>query len=311
MLNTLVDGHEAADIELQIEKILRGLGNPEPPLSLDGVRELLRLDRQYYSSEDQTAVREVVSRLIVAGKQVIARPTLLFEVIRKAKVSALWIPDKKRILIDRSTPALKHRWSEAHEIGHSIIPWHKHLLLGDNEYSLNPICHQQLEAEANYAAGELLFMKDRFSLEARDLPVSLETVRHLKQKFSNTFTSTLWKYIEDVNQDRPIVGVVSEHPHHPSESFDPAKPCRHCIHSSEFRRHFSSVTELELFRAISGYCNLRRGGPLGAGDVMLKDNRGDRHLFHFESFSVKYYVLSMGVYVRHLRPQVCLYEQTA
>ncbi len=41
MKNTIVDGHEAEDIETQVSTILRGLGNPEPPVSLSDVRELL------------------------------------------------------------------------------------------------------------------------------------------------------------------------------------------------------------------------------------------------------------------------------
>ena len=138
MKNILVDEYEVQDIEEQVSKILRGLGNPEPPLSLDDVRELLRLDRRFYSGSDQSAVREVVSRMMVAGKQIVKRPTILFDAIQKAKLSALWLPDKKRILIDESLPKLKHRWHEAHEIGHSVIPWHENLLLGDNEFSLNP-----------------------------------------------------------------------------------------------------------------------------------------------------------------------------
>lgn len=111
MKNIIVTGYEAQDIQEQVAKILRGLGNPEPPLKLEEVRELLRLDRRFYSSDNQSAVREVVSRLMVAGKQVVKRPTILFESIRKAKLSALWLPDKKRILLDESIPKLKHRWN--------------------------------------------------------------------------------------------------------------------------------------------------------------------------------------------------------
>ncbi len=40
MKNIFVHGHEAEDIEEQVSKILRGLGNPEPPLSMEDVREL-------------------------------------------------------------------------------------------------------------------------------------------------------------------------------------------------------------------------------------------------------------------------------
>jgi hypothetical protein len=38
MKNIVMDGHEANDIRQQVEKILRGLGNPPPPLNLDDVR---------------------------------------------------------------------------------------------------------------------------------------------------------------------------------------------------------------------------------------------------------------------------------
>ena len=31
----------------------------------------------------------------------------------------------------KDEPKLKHRWNEAHEVGHSIIPWHKAYLHGD------------------------------------------------------------------------------------------------------------------------------------------------------------------------------------
>ena len=48
------------------------------------------------------------------------------------------------------------------EIGHDIIPWHADMMLGDTEQTLTPSCHEIIEAEANYAAGQLLFMASRF-----------------------------------------------------------------------------------------------------------------------------------------------------
>lgn len=69
MYNHLLRPLTAADIDAQVEKILRGLGHPEPPLDLHLVRELLRLDRQFYSSSDTGWLREKVSRLRVAGLQ--------------------------------------------------------------------------------------------------------------------------------------------------------------------------------------------------------------------------------------------------
>ncbi|MBN1909932.1 MAG: ImmA/IrrE family metallo-endopeptidase [Pirellulales bacterium] len=300
MKNIIIGEYESQDIQGQVDKIIRGLGNPDPPLILDDARELLLLDRKFYSSADTSAVSEVVSRLTVAGKQIIKRPMILFDAIRKAKLSALWLPDKKRILLDESQPKLKHRWNEAHEIGHSIIPWHDALHLGDNEYSLNPACHARMEAEANYAAGQLLFLQDRFRTEALDSTVGLNTVKELKVRYGNTLSSTLWRYIEEVGGDTPMVGVISAHPHRPNNDFDPDRPCRHVIQSRGFKRAFSKVSEKILFREIRSYCGMQSGGPLGESDVILKDDNGDKHAYHFESFFNRYDVLTLGRYLHPL-----------
>jgi len=296
MKNVIVNGHEAQDIEDQVSKILRGLGEPEPPLSLDDVRELLTLDKQFYSSADQSFAREMVNRIKVSGKQILKRPTILIDAIRKAKLSALWLPDKKRILLDADLPQLKHRWNEAHEIGHSIIPWHQQFLHGDNKASLHPECHQQIEAEANYAAGRLLFLQDRFNNEARDLPVCLGTAIDLKKGFGNTYSSTLWRYVETIGEFTPIIGVLSQNPKRTSSDFDPNSPCRHFIRSPEFLRTFSGVTEKVVFDGIDSYCEGRRGGPLGEGEVLLTDDNGQRHIFLFESWSNSYDVLTLARY---------------
>ncbi|MFX7784951.1 hypothetical protein ABTJ92_22275, partial [Acinetobacter baumannii] len=71
-------GHRTiADIDGQVDKVLRGLGNPNPPVDLRLVRELLKLDRGYYSTTDDSLLRETFSRLKVAGLQVLLRPTIL------------------------------------------------------------------------------------------------------------------------------------------------------------------------------------------------------------------------------------------
>src|SRR5216117_516447 len=115
MKNIFIGRHEAAELRARVDKVLRDLGNPEPPIDLTDIRQLLRLDRQYYTTSDDSAIREVVHKLTIAGKQILARPTLLVDVVRKAQISALFLPDRKRILIDAETPTLKQRWYETHE----------------------------------------------------------------------------------------------------------------------------------------------------------------------------------------------------
>jgi hypothetical protein len=294
-------GHrERKDIDAQVEKVLRGLGNPEPPVCLDDVRELLRLDRQYFSSTDDSFYREVLSHIKIGAKQLFLRPTLLFDVVKKAQVSAFWIPDGKRILIDKELPPLKHRWAETHEVIHGITEWHQLFLVGDSTRELNPACHDQLEAEANYGAGQLLFMRNRFAEEARDMAMGLETVKALKKRFGNTMTSTLWRYVEHIGDEHPMAGLVTVHPHRLPGDHDPAAPCKHFIESPAFRRQFGCVAEVEVFEALKGYCSRARGGSLGSAEIILMDANGDRHLFWFETFFNTFEALTLAYHVKKL-----------
>ncbi len=304
MKNVFLTPLEAVDLRAQAEKVLRGLGNPEPPLDLPSVYELLRLDRQFYSTTDDGAVREFVSRVKIAGKQIVARPTLLIDVIRKAQLSALWVPDRKRILIDATTPKLKQRWFEAHEVGHSLVPWHEDYLYGDSEETLTPMCDERLESEANYTGGQLLFMLDRFTREAMDLSTSIDSVRGLAKRFGNTITSTVWRFVEEAHHDAPLVGIVTPDPLK-ADNLAPSThhPRQYCIESPQFKARFSNVSERFLITVVNGYITHRRGGPLGEAEVLLPDNSGQKHVFYFETFSNGYSFLTLGVY---RRPAPCL-----
>jgi hypothetical protein len=294
--NPLVEGHEAQDIRAQVAKLLRDLGSPDPPLRLEMVRDRLGLDRQYYSGTDTSFVKDTVHAIKVAGRQILRRPTILFDAIRTANLRALWLPDTKRILIDSDLPPLKHRWVEGHEVGHSLIPWHRQFLLGDAESELSPSCCATIEAEANYACGQLLFLQDRFHEEANSLPPTLHAIKQLKQTFANTYTCTLWRFVEEYRGSKPVVGVVCVHPHRRGEDFNPEDPCRYVVQSPLFRSQFERVSEKRLFNAIAGYCGTQRGGPLGSSEVILTDVNGDKHVFEFETFYFHYQALTLGVH---------------
>ena len=282
MKNTPVGVGEARDIDRQVERVLRELGHPEPPLRLELVRELERLDRHFYSTADASCLGEMIGRLRRAGRQIVSRPTLLLDAVRKAQLSALWIPDGRRILIDNEIPNLKKRWAEGHEVGHSLADWHRAYFLGDDSYTLSSRCDETLENEANYGAGQLLFLRGRFMEEAREMTPSLDTVAHLAKTFGNTQTTTLWRFAEQV--DYPAVGVVCGHPDQRDDDFDPLNPCKYVIESPSFRDRFtSSVSEVGLYHVIRGYCAWRRGGPLGESEEVLVDGNGDSHVFRFET----------------------------
>jgi hypothetical protein len=296
-----VGERERADINAQVEKVLRGLGNPEPPLRLDEVRELLRLDRQYYNTSNDDVLREFVSKVKIGAQQLFLRPTLLFDVVKKADLSALWLPDRKRILIDQKLPPLKHRWAETHEVIHSITEWHKIYLFGDSRQELNPMCNAQLEAEANYGAGQLLFLRNRFVMEAQTMPMDLDSVKALAKRFDNTITSTLWRFVEQLGKTCPMVGLVTPHPHRMPNDHNPVSPCKYFIESPAFRQQFGAVTEPQLFQVLLGYCSNAGGGPLGTDEVILRDDNGNRHVFHFETFFNRHEALTLAYHLHQHR----------
>jgi len=81
--NLFIRESSARDIDVFVEKVLNDLGDPEPPLSLDTVRELLKLDRQYYSSTNTGILQETVHRMKLAGKQVLAKPSRVIQVVKE------------------------------------------------------------------------------------------------------------------------------------------------------------------------------------------------------------------------------------
>lgn len=294
--NFLVDQQTARDIDERVERVLRGLGDPEPPLRLEDVRALLKLDRIYYTADDPGLIDEVFSRIRIATIQVVHRPMLLVEAIKKWSLEALYIPDRRRILLDRTLPEKKHRWSEAHEVTHSLLPWHDDVMHGDNRHTLLPDCQAEIEAEANYGAGRLLFLRDRFGHEANALPFSIASVQSLHTTFGNTISSTLWRFVETVGATRPMIGLISCHPHvsrRPND-FDQSKPCRHFIQSPAFAAQFSKIGERAVFEAIAQYCCDKVGGPLGTAELILADDNGDEHIFAFETFFIRYRPPALG-----------------
>ena len=305
MKNQQIDTLAAQDIQAQIDKILRGLDDPEPPLDLREVRELLNLDRQFYSTTDTGWLRESVSKVKVGAKQLAMRPTLMLDVVRQARLKALWVPDKKRILIAEELPVIKRRHAEAHEITHSITPHHRLFLFGDDRETLRTSCHEELEAEANFGSGQLLFLRGRFLAEAHDLPRTLNAIRDVAKDFGNTITMTLWRFVEEAHADEPMFGIISPHPRHLPKDFDPQAPCRYFIESPTFRERFGeAVTEVMGFAAIKRYASWARGGPLGEDDVVFKDCRGERHRFHMETFSNSHEALTLGTYAGVAAPRV-------
>lgn len=289
MYGTGVRERNARDIDRQVEKVLRGLGNPEPPIRLADVRELLTLDLGYYSSVDDGLIRETISRLKIATKQFWYRPSILFDAIRKRDLKALYVPDGKRILLDSVLQKIKQRWGEGHEISHSIIPWHASYLHGDQTHTLSLACELEIEAEANFATGRMLFLRDRFREELLAGAVSIERIKALSSEYGNTITSTLWRAVECC--ETPAFAMVSQHPTYLSVE---KRTIRYFVVSASFSNEFNQIGSEGIFKGIGTLCSARKRGPLADEEVAIRNDNGASHRFHVECFSNTYDVLTLG-----------------
>lgn len=294
-MQVTVGEFEAEDIRRIIDRVLRDLGDPEPPLKLEDVRNQLKLDLKYYSTTDPTYLQEVAHKMRMAGNDILTAPARLFDIVKKSGLAALWVPDAKRILIDSEVPQPKHRWIQGHEIGHSVIPWHREFLFGDDEYTLDPACHAIVEAEANYASSRLLFLQEKFGIEARDLGFDFSSIKQMAKRYGNTLTSTLWRMVEDRNPDQPVFGMVSAHPHYDIGRGPDGEEIRYFIRSRAFAEQFGHFSPEDCYSLIKSFANRRRGGPIVETTHSLTDLNGDRHEFRMESFCNSHAVLTYSV----------------
>ena len=289
MKNIRVDARTSKDIDAWIERIHRDIGYVDGKVQLPEIRDLLRLDLHYYRANDPSILDEVIHKLKIGAKQVLLRPTLLVDAVKKFDLSALFVPDRKRILIDENVHDLKKRWYESHEIAHSIIPWHADYMLGDDRTTLAQDCHEQIEAEANYGAGRLLFPQASFVDASSSSALSIAFVRELAKHFGNTITSTLWRCIEQSGE--VAFATIGDHPRHPLEG----KPkIEYFVRSALFERQFSRIVEADIWAWLQTYCAYRKTGPLGSSEIVLSDDNGESQVFLFESFSNGYSVLTLA-----------------
>lgn len=300
MIEAGVGAYEKRDIDAQITRILRDLGNPEPPIKLPGVRSLLKIDLQYYRSTDPGLLTELTHRFSLLAKKTL--PDIgkhLATALAKSKLNAFWVPASQRILLDETVPQPKHRWIEAHEISHSVTTWHKDYLLGDNPHTVDPECHATIEAEANYGAGALLFMAERFTAESRDLSPSFDSVKALSKRYGNSIVSTLWRLVECRDPNLASFAMVSIHPLFPEiGAHDGPDPWRYFVRSSRFRTQFANISPEQAYQLLAANANSRKKGPLFQVSQPLDDAIGESWEFSVECFSNSYAVLTLGTVLR-------------
>lgn len=277
--NLILSRPTAASIDSKIDRLLKDLGNPKPPVSLETVRRLLKLDIAYYSATDTTWLKDKIHQLKVAGKQILSEPSTIVAVTKSLGLKGILFVERRRILLDKDFAAPKLRWNEAHEITHDVLPWHGGISHGDPEALLSFSCHELIEAEANYGAGRLLFCGNTFTETVRSSELSFDSVKVLHKDYGNSMTTTLWRVIESTHL--VSFGFIGAHPR--ELTGDLTSDIRYFLRSPSFSETFAKVDIASTFHGIYSQCRGRRG-PIGSGELVVCDDRNDINVFRFDTF---------------------------
>lgn len=90
----------------------------------------------------------------------------------------------------------KKRFTIAHEIAHYVLPKHQHNLYICDKQDIGGHARLICEKEANSFAADLLFMGDRFKLEANSVNIGAVTMKNLADKYCMSYESTARRLVE-------------------------------------------------------------------------------------------------------------------
>lgn len=189
------------------------------------------------------------------------------------------------------------RLTQAHEIGHQIIPWHKGAFQLDDEERLLGITQEQLEIEAYLAGGHLIFQGQRFHRQALDYKVSMRTPVALADEYGASLHATIRYYV--THHPDPVALLVTGR----YTDRDGRVPLWRSIESPAFFRAYGCLEDrMNGHLVIAG----GQGRPLGdiaqramtVSDVVSKDMRihdlsGEPREFVAEAFFNQHNLLVM------------------
>lgn len=186
------------------------------------------------------------------------------------------------------------RFSVLHEIAHFVLPEHRDRLFIDDDETLSVWAKARLEREANKVAADLLFQGERFSKEAQDKALSIQTVLELAPRFGASYEAGLRRFVE--GQVVPCAVVVYDKTSRTSEEDpeDDMYKLQYTIASETFRRRFfarltatpNRFTRSELYKP-------KLWGGIVQGELALDDEGNDKMRFETELFSNGYKIFQL------------------
>lgn len=195
----------------------------------------------------------------------------------KGRVLGLLSITERRYYIDQTMGLERQRFTEAHEIGHDALPWHRDAYFGEDHTTLAPQSKALLELEANMFSAEILFAADRFNREADEWAPALEIPLTLAATYQTSAAASLRRYVS--GSERPLALIATGL----RRGATPGLPVFFglSVESASFRKKFGSVESAVGSRlsedTYAGLGALTTGhrGAIEPYDIKLSTKRGN------------------------------------
>ncbi|MEQ1670516.1 MAG: ImmA/IrrE family metallo-endopeptidase [Hyphomicrobium sp.] len=112
------------------------------------------------------------------------------------KVLALFSMKESVILVSNDLPEPKKPFAKGHELGHSVIEWHREILYVCDEHDLAPGTRAQMEFEANTFAAEVLCPRPLVQKVYALFPTDMNTVIKLKEWSGASIETCAQAYVD-------------------------------------------------------------------------------------------------------------------
>lgn len=213
---------------------------------------------------------------------------------------------EKTIYVDRQNQIVpRANFTEAHEIGHVLLPWHEDAFRIDDERQLFYETHEELESEANYVAAHLIFQGHRYHERALEDRVSIATPIELADVYRASLHASIRYYVE--RHPDPVAVLVAGR----YTQYDGTLPIWTSFESPSFFEQYGRfVGQLPGARlAVDGdlplskiAASVRESPEIVSETIALIDLDGESKRFLAEGFFNQYSVFIMVSPQRRLKP---------
>lgn len=192
------------------------------PGSLESAGEIKRIADQLLKSAGAygrfpTPVDDIVAAAklsqapdyVLDEKLINKAPLYMQKVLRSAQRKIQGLVDRRERVVHVS-PEIEHegkrRFVLLHETIHGATPHQQELLYADDKETLSHSTKQLFEREANFGSAELLFQRELFAKDAKDLEISTATICFLAQRYGASFHAALRRFAE--THPAPVAAIV-------------------------------------------------------------------------------------------------------